>query len=278
MVYFVGEWTYENLFVGPIAVREKRQQTYLSRIKKDQKKLKDTKKELAILKELQKRSLPSDVEVARSLYQGWLLELVEHVGLTDPNVNSSEPSSKKGLYYSLSFSVRGRGTLEQLVQFLYEFYRAGHLHKVRSIGISPLSKSGQLNLAISIEALSIPGADRADQLTTLTSKRLVSSDLEAYFPIVERNFFAVGGEIDPTDQFFLSAVNRVNGEPEVWFLSRADDRLIKLRRGETFQVGVFSGTLQEIEEADIVVESEGQRWLLTIGDSLSDAYALPPEF
>ena len=94
--------------------------------------------------------------------------------------------------------------------------------------------------------------------------------------------FGTSGPVDPTDHTFLTGINYVNGEPEAWFTLRmADDpdqALLKLRTGSSLQIGQFSGTVVRIDEDDVVLEADGERWLLGIGESLAQAYALPPEY
>jgi hypothetical protein len=257
------------------------------------------RKEAKELKVYEAQSLPSDPEMARSLYQAWLVELVGHVGLISPSVDSGQAAGRKGLYQSIAFSARGRGTLEQLIQFLFEFYRAGHLHQIRSLSITPLGNTGQLDLSISIDALILPTADRADRLSSAVSDRLAYGSLDDYRVIVRRNLFGVGGAADPLDLTYLTAVNHVDGVAEVWFSSRTTEKLVKagqtqtkpdssaeagnsqggtlkLRRGETLRVGPFTATIVEIDEEDVIFECDGQRWLMTVGESLAEATALPP--
>ena len=167
------------------------------------------------------QSLPSDTEVARSLYQAWLVELVGSAGLSNPNVDSGEPVSRKGMYNSLSFSVRGRGTLKQLTKFLFDFYRADHLHQIQSLSLTPVPRLEELDFAISIEALSLDNAAHKDQLSDHVSDRLASEDLADYQSIVERNLFGVGGGgADEADFAYLTAIIEVNGQPEAWFTLR----------------------------------------------------------
>lgn len=279
LVFYAGEWLLDTVLRGPLEQRQ-------ALTRRLEKKIEDSKKELSKartagkrLDEWQKVSLPSDPQVARSLYQAWLLELVNHVGLADPNVNSSEPANRKGQFYVLAFSIRGRGSIDTMTRFLFEFYRAGHLHQIRSLNITPLQKTDELDLAISIEALALPGSDRKDSLSKETSDRLVSDRIDNYRSIVDRNFFAVGGGIDPIDQTFLTSVVTVDGKPaEAWFSFRSTDELEKLNVGDHLKVGQFSGRIVEINGSDVILQSEGQRWLLTIGESLTDAFALPPEY
>ncbi len=159
------------------------------------------------LKVWQAQSLPSDTEVARSLYQAWLVGLVGSAGFISPNVDSSEPITRKGLYSSLGFSVRGRATLEQLTRFLYDFYRADHLHHIESLNLTPVPRSDELDITLSIEALSLPDATRKDRLSTRASDRLASNRLADYRPVIERNLFGIGGGgLDAADFAYLTAI------------------------------------------------------------------------
>ena len=54
--------------------------------------------------------------------------------------------------------------------------------------------------------------------------------------------------------------------------------MLRLRIGASLQIGQFQGTLVRIDEDDVVLESEGERWLLGLGESLAQAYAVPPEY
>lgn len=278
LAYYAGEWVLNTVLNEPLSRLQSEREGYERKIEKNKKDLGEARAAAKQLLELERRSLPSNTEVARSVYQDWLLQLVDHVGMKDRTVNSSQPQGRKGLFSVISCSVRAKGTLEQLTTFLYEFYSAGHLHQIRSISMTPIQKTGELDLSISIEAASLPDADRKETLSQERGDRLASASLADYAPFARRNFFAVGGGLDPTDQAYLSAVNYVDGQPEAWFTLRDSDSLLKLRLGDSLAIGQFTGVIAEIDDADVVLESEGQRWLLTIGESLTDAYALPPEY
>lgn len=296
LLYFGGEWVLEML-QGPIERASQKTERLKQEIKKREDELARARRAAKQLAVWETQSLPADIEVARSLYQAWLVELVDEVKLDDPSVNSGEPVSRQGMYHTLPFSVRGRGTLEQLAGLLFVFYRTDLLHQVRSLNITPLANSDRLDLSIAIEALVLPGAgpegrkgDTAleTQETIFAefrrrawrnSQRLASVTLADYDPIVQRNLFGIGGSPDPTDYTYLTAVSSVDGEPQVWFTLRAAGEVLKLRKGENFEIGQFSGTIAAVEGSDVIIESDdGERWLLTLGESLTDAYALPPEF
>jgi hypothetical protein len=277
---YAGMWLFQQAVAGPLEVRKQS-------IDKRQKDIKELETRLARARRAGKelavwetQSLPAHAGQARQLYQEWLTQLIKQVGLADLNVSSAEPVSRKGLYDVLSFSVRGRGTLGQLVEFLFEFYRAGHLHQIQKLDLTPRAQpEDELDLSITIEALVLPGASRRTRLNPQPSDRLASSSLADYQAIVQRNLFQIGGNApDATDLAYLTAVIDVNGQLEAWFTLRANDELLKLRQGESLHVGQFQGTIAEIVESDVVIESDGERWLLTVGENLAQANSLPPEF
>ncbi len=277
-VLYLGDWLIKNLLEGPLETRRRTQARLEKNIEKQQETLARARKAGKQLSVWEEQSLPSNTEVASSTYQVWLLQVIQRSGLSAQGVNSSEPVTRKGIYSLLSFSARANGTLEQLTKFLFEFYRAGHLHQIRSLSITPNPKTGELDLNISVEAMVLPSSGRDKEFTTQTSDRLASETFEDYMSIAQRNLFDVGGGLDPTDQTVLTTVIYVDNEPEVWFSLRGTDELLRLKKGDRLEIGQFSGTLAEIEDSDVIIESDGERWLLSIGENLTQATALPPEY
>jgi hypothetical protein len=343
-MFYAGDWVLTNWIEKPKQQRKAQIIALQTKIKEfDQKYIARAQQEVPWLRYWYSQSLPTNPAVAQSLYRAWLLELGEYVGIAGRTVNATEPV-RRGAFYSMNFSMRGGGTLEQLTQFLYEFYNAGHLHKITSISVTPTGKGGWLDLSLTIETLIIPQANRPDQLATGRAYRLASLSLDDYQVIAKRNLFSVGGggSVDPVNQTFLTAVNYVNDEPQAWFTLRTSGAVMKLGRddqlvqtGDTvrklcqvddLQAISFNGTRSEIgsvgeidtgsvlvrwadriweptlsnagdalefrpfdshfselgrvvdvEDTDVVLQSGDERWLLSIGDGLNDAFALPPE-
>jgi len=276
LIAMAGDWAFRNGYEEPWRDVENRRQDVMGEIKKKSREIKKARKANDQLAVWEGQSLPSQIDVARSLYRTWLLERAEAVGLTDRNVESGAPVSRKGLYQSLSFSMRGRGSPEQLTQFLFDFYRADFLHQVRSISIVPQRNSGTLDLNMSFEALVLARATNEDNLPTGTSDRLAFDELADYRAIIERDLFGVGSAVNAVDLTFLTGVTYVGGQPQAWFELGTDDKVVKLSKGQRLEVGPFQGTVVGIEGNDVVVESDGERWLMTIGENLSQAVALPP--
>ena len=278
VLYIAGDHALKTYIDAPLEQRQARKEQLEKKIKKKKKELAESKEAARKLAVWEKSSLPSDTEIARSLYRTWLLDLVEKSDFQSAHVDSGPATSRKGYYDSLSFSVRGKGSLHQVVTFLYDFYRAGHLHKIQSLNLTPLGKGGGLDVLVTIEALVLPGAKSKDQLSTATSNRLAHASLSDYGIISQRNMFGAGGESDASRQAYLTAVIRDAGEPEVWFTVRGREKLLKLQKGGEFEIGHFTGKVVDILEDDVILESVGERWLLSIGEPLADALALPPEY
>ena len=105
--WFGGQWAVERMIQGPL--EEERRVT--ERLKDD---IKQREEGLARIREAgklldiwQDQSLPSDPEVARSLYQAWLIELIDDIGLASPSVTSSEPVLRH-LLFACVFRARSR--------------------------------------------------------------------------------------------------------------------------------------------------------------------------
>ncbi|HUT92332.1 MAG TPA: flagellin hook IN motif-containing protein [Thermoguttaceae bacterium] len=116
----------------------------------------------ARLDELDRRSLPADPKLARSLYYNWLFKLADEVGFSDPKVDAAGDGRKQGeggAYRVLRFTVKAEASLDELTEFLYKFYSVDHLHQIHSLTIEPIERSSDLNVRLGLEALCLPGAE-----------------------------------------------------------------------------------------------------------------------
>ena len=256
--------------------------------------VREGEKAAARLAEWDKHSLPADHEMARSLYQNWLSELADQVGFQGTQVESAEGHMTKKAYYSLPFTVRGQATMEQLVQFLFKFYQAGHLQQIRHLSIKPLENvkgqenSKTLKLSINIEALSLPGASRPDKLSSEPGNSLAVAALDQYSKvIVGRNLFSPftpagqppparpadssPSQFDPSKYAYLTAVLDVGGRPQAWLLSRTTNETLKLGEGDEFKIGLVHGKVTRIDRRAVELEIDGARYQLALGNSLRDS-------
>lgn len=135
-------------------------------------------------------SLPTNLEVARSEYQNWLLECVGNARLANPQVNVGPTRTLTNLCSEFTFIVGGRGDLQQAVGLLYDFYQPGYLHRISRISLKPVPESKQLDVSLTIHAIALEKADEKDQLPPIAGNRLSQPDLAAYQQsIVGRNLF-----------------------------------------------------------------------------------------
>lgn len=238
----------------------------------------------------EQRSLPSDQEFARTLYQNWLVKLADKNKLENVNVDAGRGGMHRNIYYKLPFTVQCKGSLEQTVAFLHDFYSTNHLHQLRELSIKPTSNSRGLDLNFTIEALVLPGADRKDALNEERGERLVHTTLAAYSePIVKRNLFAeyvppqpprpqVAKDetppppaFDPAKFAVLTAILEDGGDSQVWINVRTSGELLKLRKGDKLKVGEFQATITRIDASGVELESDGKRRLLALGKTLPQA-------
>ena len=222
VLFFLGETGYRKLFEEPNQRNERLKEQLDKKISTAKRDLAKAKKVTQQLEQLEQKSLPWDAEMARSRYQDWLLQLAKDAKLVGTSVDSGDPvsvtessrRSKKSIeiYKRFSFSIRGRGDLRQITKFLYEFYRAGHLHKIRSMSLNPIGQSQDVDFSASIEAIALPNADREAELTSLVSNDLALQNVRDYQLISQRNFFGRGGTQSPGKKLRLVPSLRMYGE------------------------------------------------------------------
>jgi hypothetical protein len=275
VLFYGGDWLMGTVVRGPLMRAQEETKQLKETIRKrkaDLKAIREEKKQLAVW---ESQSLPADPLVARSLYQAWLVQLLEHVGLVKPNVDAAQPANHKDLYEVFSFTVRGQGTLEQLTQLLFEFYRAGHLHQIRSLELAPSQGGQQFGISIQIEALALPYIKRVGELGHAKVERLASNNLADYAGIARRNVFG-GGDPDTLDYTRFTAITYAQGQPQVWFSLGLGGETLQKSVGEVLEIGPFRGRILEIHDEDVILDIDGEHRLLAIGETLSQASALPP--
>ncbi|MEK6239703.1 MAG: hypothetical protein N2C14_33705, partial [Planctomycetales bacterium] len=158
------------------------------------------RKSLDRLAEWKRRSLSSDVDVARSSYQQWLVELADETKLSDAHVEVGRVSTaartlknrkRAVVYYKLPYTVSGRGTVDQAVEFLYAFHQLDHLHQIQRLTVQPLDNSKQLDLVFSIEALALPKGNSSGTLHEDSAGLLALAGMDDYQQSIgKRNVFA----------------------------------------------------------------------------------------
>jgi hypothetical protein len=280
-------WLGFGLFSGPLDTLRTQVDAHNERLSGLQDQVRRAKRAQDQMVQWNRQALPSDWGRAGSLYQSWLLELAGKAGFRQKKVEPGEVRSRGDSYRMLPFTVRGQASLDELVAFLYEFYSAGHLHQIRKLAVRPIEKSKDLDLVIAVEALSLPTADRKDQLSQGRGNRLALGSLAEYREAVgRRNVLApyrppppvrpstpVVAEpkpepFDPSKFAYVTGIVEVNGEPQVWVKARTTDEKFQLRQGDKFQMGPFSATIARIELRNVEIEIDGKRHTVPLGSNV----------
>ncbi len=245
------------------------------------------------------QALPSDKDEARLLYRSWLRETVDRAEFRGVKFDPGESRTQRDIYTVFPVTVHCRATLEQLTRFLYDFYSAGHLHRISLLTIKP--DQGDLDLSISIEGLSLPGADRKDKLNAGPAGRLAFEEFSDYRDaIVERNLFAAyvpprpvvkrrpresrpppppppprPPAFDHTKYTVVTGITGVDGRRQAWIEVRTTGKKLQLFEGETFSAGPVTGTIRHIGQQNVEIEVDGKQRLVGIGQSVADGAELP---
>ncbi len=282
VLFYFGDMAYTKLYEEPTVKSAKLEEQLTKKIQASKLALAKSKRAAQQLEQLEQKSLPWDSEMARSRYQAWLLQLAKDAKLKGTSVDSNEPvsvtktfrGSKKPILLSkrFGFSLRGRGDLGQVTKFLYEFYRGGHLHKIRTMNLNPVGQGQEVDLSISIEALALPNADREAELTSLVSEELALHDVRDYQLIARRNFFGRGGTHSAWKQIRLSAVTSdVRGVGEAWFKVADLSNTVMLPVGQSLARSSFDILVVSLDDSSATVSVDGQLYRIAIGQSLADA-------
>lgn len=263
-----------------------------TKIEEKQKQLDDLEAARGRLKEWRDRSLPADPQAAQALYHDWLLKTAEKQGLRDRKMSVPPVQGAKGTYQSVQFNLQCKGSLASLTGFLYDFYSAGHLQRIKRLSIKPLEKSSDLELTIGVEGLIVPGVTRRDKPTELAGNRLGQADLASYRKtIVERNIFGpykpppppvVKREEKPPEPkkvevfdksklAFVDSIVRPADDPrrQVWINIRPEGKTLRLREGDEFSIGPLKGTIARIDARQIEIEVDGKSRTVRQGEPLT---------
>ena len=248
------------------------------------------------LSEWEDQSLPRDRELARSLYQNWLVAELNRVRLKQVTVEPGRGTQMRDVFTKQPFTLKARGTLEQLSLWLATFYKADHLHQIRDLMLQPTQDGSELQITASIEALVLHDASRRDKLNDRVNPLWSEeANAAAVKKITARNLFAPyippppppppvvkstpapppPPAFDPSKFTFLTSIISVDARPQAWLNVRPTNQLLKLYEGDSISVGRFEGKLLRIGDKEIEIESAGKRRIVALGKSLEQGVDLP---
>jgi hypothetical protein len=263
-----------------------------AKIAESKKTLEAASKDAIRLADWQQRALP-DPEKAHSLYQNWLREMAVQAKVRDIHFDSSVVHAPRDQFTKSTYTLNAQAKLGELVQFLYEFYSAGYLHKISKLDVKTNRNSNNrdLTVVLTIEAISLP---TADSKTGLPKKKEGASRLELpklsdyRNPIVKRDMFATFVEgpavispppkVDPANFTFITGFTEVDDQRKVWLQDRLKGKSWQLATGESFTVGNTKGTVQSISpNGEVIINLDGHRRLFHDGDNLRGGAIVPDQ-
>ena len=221
MLLLVGAFMAQSYVSGQFVARRGKVAELEGKLKKSKLQILKGQRATKKIGEYEARSLPPEPELARSLYQDWLLSEVGKAGLVDQQVRAISTQADADLFVKQVFSITGKGTLSQTVDLLHALYRVDHLHRITLLTLKPIKESKLLDLTLTIEAVSLRKAPPATQLSDKPSQRLALPTREAYHTaIVGRNLFAPANQ--PPRFAGLSAQRAFTGRSFEYSLKSAD--------------------------------------------------------
>ena len=137
--------------------------------------------DLHMLEESVSQSLPADPGRASALYQAWLVQQLNESGITSASVNPSIPLPDEFLGYRIPFTVECDASAAAIAGFIDRFSATPLLHRITSLQIvnSSSGVDDHHRLAVSIEALALPGALEIRSLPQPDTSRAAESSLAA---------------------------------------------------------------------------------------------------
>jgi hypothetical protein len=226
------------------------------------------------------QSLPADRDVAKALYQDWLRGQLTTAGLEVTQLTDKSTSSRNPQFIELSEEIRASGTLAQVIDFLYRFYSAPHLHQIASASITAADGGQKLNLTLTASALILPDCKRTDKLAEGEPQKLPSSLEEFRDRLMARNLFvayqpkAGAGAEAGDDKAAQSKVTGFSYESEgwrLWVTTKNPDEVRYFHRGDEIEFGKVKGKVVELDARRAVIETEKGRLEVRLGQTLSEA-------
>jgi hypothetical protein len=274
LVLVVGGYLINSLcdrfYFQPLARETQTERSLKKKISDTKSKIRKVNKKLDQRDALRARALPSNTELASSLYQSWLINLVTSLGVTNPKVSSNSPIPENDMT-RLQFTLSGKANLKQFTNLLFEFYRAGHLHKIRQVVLTPTGGSEQMDLNLTVEAVSLKNSDNETSLTSLPSDRLVSQKFEDYLGIPQRNLFGKGILSPAVRSTRLTAITSDRfGKQEAWFSIPQKDKVLYLEEGESTTIDSLELKVIALKQDSVLLDIDGTPGTLEVGKTLAE--------
>jgi hypothetical protein len=231
------------------------------------------------------QSLPSNRDVAESLYQDWLRSQATEAGLQVTQLSNKTGNARNPQFDEVSFELRATGSMEQLIDFLYRFYAAPHLHRISSATLLAEDGGKKLNITATAGALILPDVKRSDRLADDQPHKLAKSKDEFRKGLVDRNLFVAyapkqgaegAAQKDEAAQNTEFAWSDYGAYGWRMGTKRKDaSELTYYHQGDEIEVGKIKGKVVELDGDRAVIETENGRVEVRFGQNFGEASPLP---
>lgn len=239
-----------------------------------------------LLADWRRQSLPTNLDIAKSLYQDWLRQQLIEAGLTVRELNETTTRTTQKSYQQATFVVSAQGTLAELVDFLYRFYQAPHLHRISAATLTPTTSRRSLTVTLTVDALSLADSRRIDKLAEGTRETIEKPLDTIRETIVSRDVFRpyeparneTGPQVSANDgeasQAFVTGMTYGEGGWQMAIRMRDSGRMRYFRPGDRIEIGRFEGELVEVDGRRAILFRDNQRVVILLGQNLGQAQVL----
>lgn len=288
-----GYLLYKSKWVKPREAIAKQKEELVNAIEYGKASTKQIEAQTQQLQPLYTRSFPRQSADAALQYEIWLSQMLEFCNIRESQVTRGAYSNLRNLGLATqNFRVQAKCQLLDLTQFLYEFYWTPFLHRISTLDIIPQEGSDDLQIAMTIQGLTILYLTNPQQqfplrdqlpLDAQAPQQLASGPFAAYKPLGELDVFrAVRTGVDQTALTRLTATPVITddegNEQKVtrWNLE-AENRTISLKIGDVLKVGSFVANIVDVDDNLVILRQQnGLLWAVPLGNKLSEAVAVPP--
>ncbi len=251
------------------------------------------------LETYQEESLPSDPDVARSVYSAWLIDTIQESGLDLGSVKWASTRRYEDAATALAFTATASGKPAAVVKLLDAYYRLGVLHQLTNLQLRPAGEEGEeLSVTLTSVAMVVSGATREAGLPAAPREpaRLAKPSADDYVTsLVGRNLFASytppppnpapttivkespkpkpsPPPFDDAEHAKLTGVVRYGDAFEAWVTILTTGKRLYLHDGDTLEVGQFKGRVESVRQRDMtVVAEDGATFTVDLGEMLRKA-------
>ena len=248
------------------------------------------------------QSLPPAAQIATTVYQHWLIDLASQAKLEAVSVSPSRVATgnqrASSVFQRIGVSVKAEGNMEQLCQFLYDFYRADLLQRVAHLDVESTAHTAnpKMKFNLTIEGLAMKDTPPRSTLMTPaqlknTAPGMKAKTLADYKSLIAESRFVRGYNgpptpprptpppptpAPPTPPFdsapYVKLVASIitDGRPEAWLFDQSSNKQIILTEGGSFEVAGVKGACTDIEDDYVRLTVNDKLWRLELGKNLKE--------